>query len=122
MPYSIDLNDVSGVVRVAYSGDVTLAERQQAVVDVCMNYAHLRPLKILVDVSELRMTMSLDQQKVFGEFLASQTDLADARVAVLHNKGGNPNIVVDLVAFNNGYRLAQFHSLTAAAQWLVEGG
>lgn len=132
MSYSIDFNEVNGVIQVAYAGKVTLAERRQAVEEVCAEYGPRRPLRILVDVSELEMVMSLDEQKSFGEFLASRPELIDARVAVLYGKehgltpslaqgkSQNPNIIVDLVAFNHGYRLAQFLSLQLAAEWLMK--
>lgn len=132
MGYRIDFNETNGVIQVTYAGKVTLAERRQAVEDVCAQYGARRPLRILVDVSELEMVMTLDEQKAFGEFLASRSELADARVAVLYGKeqdgapslaqrkSQNPNIIVDLVAFNNGYRLAQFVSLQRAAEWLMK--
>lgn len=137
MGYRIDFNEINGVIQVVYAGKVTLAERRQAVEDVCTQYGACRPLRILVDVSELEMVMTLDEQKAFGEFLASRSELADARVAVLYGKelcgkeqdgapslaqrkSQNPNIIVDLVAFNNGYRLAQFVSLQLAAEWLMK--
>jgi hypothetical protein len=136
MSYSIDFNETNGVIQVTYAGKVALAERRQAVEDVCTQYGGRRPLRILVDVSELEMVMTLDEQKAFGEFLASRPELADARVAVLYGgepngkasgasrwdkrESQNPNIIVDLVAFNNGYRLAQFVSLQLAAEWLMK--
>lgn len=127
MSYRIDFNESNGVIHVVYAGKVGLAERLLAVKEVCGQFGSRRPLLILVDVSELEMVMTLEEQTLFGEYLASRPELVDARVAVLYGQGRklpetkvrNPNVIVDLVAFNNGYRLAEFTSLQGAAEWLV---
>lgn len=116
--YAINFHEALEIVHVIYSGVVSLNERIQAVEDVCRSYSHLRPLKILVNVRELDMDLSIREQQKLGQFLATHPGLSNARVAVLHKKSHNPNLCVDISAFNFGYVLAQFINTKQAEQWL----
>ena len=120
MSYVIHLDDPLNIVTVTYTGTVTLHNRMQAVERVCRNYSHLKPLKILVDVRELVMDLSIEDQQAFGKHLANHPGLANARVAVLHKSDFNPNVVIDDSAYNEGYVLAQFSSRADAELWLSE--
>ena len=117
--YSIDFNPALKVVNVSYLGAVSLKDRVCAVNDVCENYARFGPLKILVDVNKLEMELTTEEQVAFGEYLAGHVDLTDARVAVLHKPEHNPNLVVDITAFNKGYLLAEFNKKENAEAWLL---
>jgi len=119
MSYIIELNKPLEIVNVIYSGKVSLDMRLQAVDQVCLNYSHLKPLRIRVDVRELVMDLSFDEQQAFGKQLANNTGLTNARVAVLHKPDCNPNAIIDDSAFNNGYLLAQFSSPDDAELWLL---
>jgi hypothetical protein len=119
MSYSIHLNKSLEIVNVIYSGTVSLEMRKQAVEQVCSNYSHLKPLKILVDVRDLVMDISFEDQQAFGEHLANHPGLTHARAAVLHKHDFNPNVVIDDSAYNNGYLLSQFSSRTNAESWLL---
>jgi len=118
MSYVIHKDESLNIVNVTYTGTVNLHNRMQAVERVCRNYSHLQPLKILVDVRELVMDLSIEEQQAFGKHLANHPGLTNARVAVLHKPDFNPNVVVDDSAFNDGYMLAQFSSRTDAEFWL----
>ncbi len=120
MAYIIDINESLEIVNVIYSGQVDLDMRIQAVKQVCSNHGHLQPLKILVDVRDMVMDLSFDEQQHFGKHLAYNPGLADARVAVLHKPNFNPNAIIDDSAFNNGYILAQFSSQADAELWLLK--
>lgn len=119
MAYTIELNEALDIVNVVYSGTVNLDMRMQAVEQVCSNYSHSKPLKILVDVRELIMDLAFEEQQAFGKHLANHPGLTNARVAVLHKPDFNPNVVIDDSAYNNGYILAQFSSHTDAELWLT---
>jgi hypothetical protein len=119
MSYIIELNKPLEIVNVIYTGKVSLDMRLQAVDQVCCNHSHLMPLRILVDVRELVMDLSFDEQQAFGKQLASNPALTNARVAVLHKPDFNPNAIIDDSAFNNGYMLAQFSSPDDAELWLL---
>ena len=120
MSYVIHKDVALGIVTVTYTGAVSLHNRMQAVERVCRNYSHLKPLKILVDVRELVMDLSIEEQQAFGKHLAKHPGLTNARVAVLHKSDFNPNVEIDKIAFSNGYMLAQFSSLNDAEKWLSE--
>lgn len=119
MTYHINLNESLEIVNVIYSGTVSLEMRKQAVEQVCSNHSHIKPLKILVDVRDIVMDLSFEDQQAFGEHLANHPGLTHARVAVLHKPDFNPNVVIDDSAYNKGYVLAQFSSRTDAESWLL---
>jgi len=72
----------------------------------------------LLDVRELKMDLTLDEQKIWGEHFAGHPKLTYACAAILHKKSHNPNIFVDTFAFNKGYRIAQFSDDNDARDWL----
>ncbi len=118
MPYTIEYDAQTAVVAVIYRDDVPLNDRLRAVEEVCSAYSCQKPLRILVNVRELDMQLTYEEQKYFGQYLANHADLRNARVAVLHRAGTNPNWVVDSFAFMNGYLLAQFDKRSEAELWL----
>jgi hypothetical protein len=118
--YTIDFDPARNIVSVTYSGRVSLEQRKRAVRQVCDAYAQLSPLKILVDVIALEMDLPVEEQMQFGEYLAANEGLRNARVAVLHKSGHNPNVVIDSCAFNKGYLLAEFNRRQNAESWLTK--
>lgn len=124
MSIEVKLNKPDGLVDVKYYGTATLEERKQAVDKVGALYSHMRPLPILVNVRDfeidLTMGLTIEEQEIFGKFLASHPKFTYARVAVLHKKGGNPNLFVHYFAPSDGYKLAQFSKRNEARDWLKE--
>ena len=117
--YKITFDETSEIVTVKYNGAVSLQQRLNAVDDVCNSYAHLVPLRILVNVIDLDMQLSFDEQAYLGAHLAANKDLRNAKIAVLHEKNSNPNLIVDTTAYINGYQLVQFDSPDEAYLWLA---
>jgi len=107
-------------MNVIYSGTASLNERKEAVNEICTRSADQKDLKILVNVCELTMNLSLQEQHHFGDYLASHPGLSNAKVAVVHKSDYNPNLLIDTCAFNNGYRLAEFIHIEEAKSWLQE--
>ncbi len=120
MNYKIVFDETFEIVNVIYIGSVCLLERLQEVDEICKRYSHLKPLRILVNVRELVMDLSLQEQQYLGKYIASQSGFVHAKVAVLHNPGHNPNFIVDSCAFNNGHRIAEFDKRRDAESWLLE--
>jgi len=118
MSYEIEFDQSLEIVTVKYIGSVSLGDRLKAVSDVCVSYSHLDPLRLLIDVIGLEMDLSHKEQKYFAGHLATNKSLANAKVAVLHEKDNNPNIVIDTLAFNEGYQLVQFDVKNEALSWL----
>ena len=65
------------------------------------------------------LQLSYEEQAYFGIQLAANKDLGNAKVAVLHVKNNNPNLIVDTTAFNNGYQLVPFDNKKEAQSWLA---
>ena len=119
MSYEIEFDEESKIVTVKYAGSVSLDSRLSAVNDVTISYSHLKPLRILIDVIELDMQLSFEEQAYFGTHLAANRDLENAKVAVLHSENNNPNLIVDTTAFINGYQLVPFDNRKDAQSWLA---
>ena len=120
MSYKIEFDEESEIVTVKYTGSVSLDSRLSAVNDVCSSYSHLNPLRILIDVIDLDMQLSYEEQAYFGKQLAANKDLRNAKVVVFHKKNNNPNLIVDTIAFINGYQLIQLDSKKEAQAWLAK--
>lgn len=119
MSYSVSLDEAKNIVHVTYSGIANYEERVQAVEEVCKKFATVTPMNILVNVCELTMSMSFEEQERFGKYLSSHPSLSAARVAVLHAADYNPNLIVDVSAYNDGYTLAEFNNVDDAQDWLA---
>ncbi|PHZ84494.1 hypothetical protein [Paremcibacter congregatus] len=117
MVYMVERQDTD-IISVIFNGAVALAERKEAVNAVCSLCHPKESPRILVDVREITMNMSLDEQQYFGEYLANREELADAKVAVLHNGKDNPNAIIDACAYGEGYYVAEFNRLPEAVAWL----
>ena len=122
MAFKIKFDQSSQIVSVIFSGATDLESKLRAVKEVTQAHASLEKLKILVDVRKQVMNMSLGEQEAFGEYLANHRDLHNARVAVLHEPSFNPNTVIDVISFKNGYQLKEFSSAEEARQWLNRSG
>lgn len=111
-------HDVSNIIRVTFNGTVDLHERMLAVDEVCELVNSPHNVRLLIDVRNIKMDMSLDDQQYFGRFLASKQALANAKVALLHKPRDNPNIVINAVAYAEGYHVVEFDQLNEAHMWL----
>ncbi|MBY4677300.1 hypothetical protein [Marinobacterium arenosum] len=118
MPYQIE-QDHDRIITVTYQGQVDLAERMAAVEDACRYIDDIDRVLLLIDVREVIVKMSLEQQKTFGTYLANRQELSRAKVAVLHPAGRNPNQVIDGYAYINGYHLVEFSDTREARAWLL---
>ena len=118
MAFKINFDTSTQIISVIFSGATDLDSKLRAVEEVTKTYTDMEELKILVDVREQMMDMSLGEQEAFGEYLSNHHDLRKAKVAVLHEPSFNPNTVIDVISCRNGYQLAEFSSLADAARWL----
>jgi len=118
MSYKIEFDEDSKIVTIKYIGSVSLGSRLSAVNDICTSYSHLNPFRILIDVIDLDMQLSYEEQTYFGKRLAANKDFGNAKAAVLHEKNYNPNFIIDTAAFINGYHIVQFDNKKEAQLWL----
>ena len=119
MAFKINFDTTTQIISVIFSGPTDLDSKLRAVEEVTQTYAGREEMKILVDVREQMMDMSLGEQEAFGEYLANHHDLRKAKVAVLHQPSFNSNCVIDVISYKNGYQLVEFSSLENATRWLV---
>ena len=119
MPYSIQTND-SNITTVIFTGSVNLSERIMAVDEVCSLVESSVPVRLLIDVRNIIMNMSTDEQVYFGKYIASREQFAEAKVAVVHNPENSPNILITTTAYLEGYHVVEFDDLDDAVLWLIE--
>ena len=110
--------DNSNIIIVIYTGSVDLHERKLAVDEVCELANPPDPVRLLIDVRKIIMNMSLDEQEYFVEYLVEKKELANAKVAVLHNPQSNPNLMIDSFAYIAGYPTVDFDRENDAISWL----
>ena len=118
MSYKIEFDEESKTVTVQYIGSVSLDTMLSAVNGICSLYSDLNPLRILIVVIDIDMQLSYEEQTYLGKQLAANKALEKAKVAVLHEKNNNPSLIIDTIAFINGYQLAQFDNKKDALSWL----
>ncbi|OMH25801.1 hypothetical protein [Motiliproteus sp. MSK22-1] len=117
MAYSV-VKDGEGIISVTYKDKVDLAERYSAVSDACKHIDDIAAVRLLIDVREVVVNMTLNEQKTFGNFLANKYELSEAKVAVLHKSDNNPNQAIDTYAYMQGYHLVEFTDPGEARLWL----
>ena len=118
MAYIIQKNG-SNITTVIYSGGVDLNERTMAVEEVCESINLDEPVRLLIDVRNITMNMSEDEQEYFGKYLAAKDKLSKAKVAVVHNPPNDPNMVINTIAFIEGYQVVGFDKPNDATAWLI---
>jgi hypothetical protein len=120
MSYKIEFEEDSKIVTVKYTGSVSLDTMLSAINDTCSSYSNLNPLRLLIDVIDLDMQLSYEEQTYFGKQLAATKFLEKAKVAVFHKENNNPRLIIDTIAFINGYHLVQFENKKEAQSWLAK--
>lgn len=117
MPYFIHKDDPS-IITVRYDGNVDIKERMNAVDNVCDLVRSQDTVNLLIDVRNITMNMSRDEQIYLGKYLADKKELSTAKVAVVHIPTNNPNQLINAVAYTEGYEVVDFDNVNQASQWL----
>ena len=117
MSYSIHKDD-SGITTVVYSGSVDLVERKNTVDEVRGMVEPSLPVRLLIDVRNIIMSMSTKEQVASGKYVASREQFSEAKVAVVHNAGNNPNIMITTTAYLEVYHVVEFDNPDEARLWL----
>ena len=117
MPYSVQKEN-SDIITVCFTGSVELPERKMCVDEVCELVSPSNAVKLLIDVTNITMNMSVEEQAIFGEYLAGKDELNNAKVAVLHNRQNNPNLIINAIAYSKGYATVDFDFKADAISWL----
>ena len=110
--------DKSNNIIVIYTGSVDLNERKLAVDEACELVNPPDPVRLLIDVRKIIMNMSLDEQEDFVGYLVEKKELANAKVAILHNPQSNPNLLINTFAYIAGYQTVDFDREYDAISWL----
>ena len=117
MPLSIQKDD-SNILTVTYTGVVNLHERKMAVNSLCELIGPSDPVRLLVDIRGIVDTLSLDEQQLFGEYLAGRKELKNAKVATLHIYGCSSHLLFETYAFVFGLPVVGFVKKNEAIAWL----
>jgi len=118
LSYSITKGD-HGIVTLKYSGVVNYGERLKALEDICQRIERDGPLLLIVDFCEMQMNMTMEEQVIFGKYLANKSELSGSRIAMLNNNQINANSIVETYAYLGGYRAVSFDRQAEARLWLL---
>ncbi|WP_160154429.1 hypothetical protein [Microbulbifer sp. ALW1] len=119
MSFQIRFLPDTRIVSVVFFGPVDLEQKLASAGQVGEKYGHLHPLRVLVDVRQAEIKLTLEERKQFGRFVAEHTGTSHGRVAVLHSLEHNPNHTIDQAALAAGLTLAEFLTERAAEEWLL---
>ena len=120
MTYKIERIKENDVICVRYNCDVTMNERMAAVHEVSIKKDKFKPLRLLIDVRQLKQKMTKSEQAIFGKYLASIEEFKTALVAVLSPVAHNPINLINEVSVQAGYNLMEFCSEQDALNWLKQ--
>jgi len=74
VPYQV-IKDSEGIIVVNYQGTVNLAERMAVVEDACVQIDDVKKAILLIDVRGIKVDMTIEEQKKFGQYLPSRAEL-----------------------------------------------
>lgn len=117
MAYLVQETDPN-TITVTYTGSVDIHERKAAVGETCKLINPSNPVRLLIDVTKIIMKMSVDEQKSFAEYLTSKKELANAKIAVLHDPQSNPNLIINALVYTKGFFTVNFENKNEAIAWL----
>lgn len=118
MSYKIEVVKNSEIIRVTYVGTLTLDQRISAVHELCCDFNIFSRFRLLIDVRNIQQEMTVVEQEVFGNFIASKEEFNHASVAVLDNIEHPADQIAGRVAAKLGYRMQQFDREEKALAWL----
>ena len=117
MPYVIDLLREPGVVRVAFTGEVSLQERAEALDAVLRCQAASACRNVLVDLADARLAdASASETVAYVSRLAREPAMRAMRIAYVGDAWSASS--VESLAALRGYFYQRFRSQAAALRWL----
>ncbi|MBU2880925.1 hypothetical protein KO525_15800 [Psychrosphaera sp. B3R10] len=119
MPFKIESVRHLGVLKVIYSGAVTLDERINVVHSLCVDHYDSTRFRIYIDARLVDYQLSVAEQEVFGAYIASREEFKDALVAVVVNDGQVKNKNIITKSSKSGQIINIFDNEDDALQWLV---
>lgn len=117
MAFSLDKTE-QDIIKVIFSEEVDLQQRKEAVDRVCELVSGKTQVKLLIDLTCFINKMTLEEQALFGHYLANAKALSQAKVASVTAYNKQTNIVVEAIAFTQGYQVVNFHNEADAKAWL----
>lgn len=120
MSFRIRYDSQQRVVLMLFFGEATFENRVEAVRQLVALYGHLKPLRVFADVRRVtRMSMSHEEQQLFGRFLAQIPALTGGRIAILNRAEWNTSAVMRTTAQEDGLELYSFLTEASAMKWLT---
>lgn len=121
MSYTIVVDDQRKLIRVKYSGVITLEDRAQAVEEGSGILSRSGYCKILVDLSDAVMAyQSPKEESEFAEILSSNEVLKHCKTAFLAKRKQSDNEFIEILAKVKQYNSEHFTDLNEAYKWLSE--
>ena len=118
MAHEFEVLSSSEIIRVTYSGDLTLDERIQVVHKLCCDFNIFSRFKLLIDVRNVQQEMTELEQEIFGKFIASKEEFDTALVAVLDKIEAPVDEITINEASKDNYQIKMFNCEKTALSWL----
>lgn len=110
--------DGADIISVVFTDEVDLQQRKDAVDQVCKLVGNNESIKLLINLTCYINKMTLEDQETFGHYLAHAKALSNAKVASVTGFSQSSNVVVEAVAYTQGYQVVSFNSEHEARAWL----
>jgi hypothetical protein len=123
MPYTVTVEPQHRLVRVVYSGTITIAERHAAVQEAMRQQAPVQSRRLLIDLSAaIPAAEALDLSNAFATMLATTPLIQDSRLAYVVDPHEHANRLIENLASARHVALRRFHDSDSALRWLLQEG
>jgi hypothetical protein len=118
MAYHIEVLENTGIIKVTYSGNVSLDERINVIHELCIDYKTPAPFKLLIDTKSITLKLTTTEQLLFATYVVGREELSSALIAVVAISGQVMNKTIVNKSAQLGHQIKVFSAEDAALTWL----
>lgn len=120
MSFTVTVEPQHQLVRVVYSGTITIAERHAAVQEALRVQAPVQYRRLLIDLSAASPAAeALGLSNSFATVLATTPVIRDSRLAYVVNPHDHGNRLIENLASARHVAVRRFHDSQSALDWLL---
>ena len=121
MSHTLSIDNIKKVLVVIYSGEISFAEREEAVKEGIPLLSKSRCTRVLVDLRAAEMqACNAAEEARFASIISSEEVLRNCRTAFVVRPDQHDNDFIVMRATAKHYSGKQFTDIDAAYQWLAE--
>lgn len=119
MPYALNVNLDLEYIHLAYSGEIDLAERQQAKNAVLAMCFEKNMHRALVDLRDSDIQMSESDIIKFASSFKDTKFPENYRLACINNTGNESDNLIEIIISLDGINVKYFFDFSEAESWLT---